>query len=77
MVALEGLAPDIDVVVSSGRLDVVECIVLENVNGDLRREMSSSHVVTAFLGIVLILSLVFLKFMAVDACAMILHLYIL
>ena len=74
--SLEGLAPDIAVLDSSGRLDVVECIVLENVNGDLRREMSSSNV-TAFLGMVLILSLVFLKFMVVDACAMILHLYIL
>ena len=38
--------------------------------------MSSSHV-TAFLGMVLILSLVFLKFIVVDACALILDLYIL
>lgn len=74
--ALEGLAPDIAFLDSSERLDVVEFNVLENVNGTLRREMSSSHV-TVFLEMVLILSLVFLKCMVLDVSTLLLNLYIL
>ena len=74
--SLDGLAPDIAAVLDSGRIDIVECSVLENVHGTLRREISSSHG-TAFLGMVLILSLVFLKFMVVDVCVLLLNLFIL